>query len=88
MPQTFPVARHHVHVKGYPAKTVRGAVSRGAFRLALLCGLASIGIWMASDETGGNKAFLWVLAALALGIAAWGVVETWRELRLVRGRQD
>lgn len=68
------------------AQTVRGAVGRGVLRLVLLLSLGVVALVFSRDEPSGNRTFLWSVAGLLLVIAAWGVLETWREVRRLRGR--
>lgn len=71
----------------YPARCVRGALIRGSLRLVFFLGLAALSLYWADDEVAGNRSFLWGMAGLALVMAAWGLVETWRETkRLARGQ--
>ncbi|MBD8869951.1 hypothetical protein [Nocardioides donggukensis] len=70
------------------ASTPGGAVARGILRLVVLGGLAVLALsWAGPDEPLGNRRFLWGLAGLLLLLAAWGLVETLREVsRLVQRR--
>ena len=72
---------------GYPARTKAGALRRGALRTVVLLGLAALAVWWSIDEpSAGNRTFLLALAGLLAAVAAWGVVETRRELRMIRAR--
>lgn len=35
--------------------------------------VAALALYWSTDEAGGNRIFLWILAGLALGMAAWRV---------------
>lgn len=69
------------------ARTVRGAVARGVLRFAVLLALAVVAVVFSHGEPMGNRNFLWGVAGLMLVIAAWGLVETWREVGRVRGHR-
>lgn len=78
---------HNLPVDNYPARTKGGAVTRGVVRAALLLGLAAVAVWWSADESSaGNKAFLLSLAGLLVVVAVWGLIETRRELRVIRAR--
>lgn len=48
------------------------SVGQAAFGVVFLLVLAAIPLWWSFDETEtGNRIFLWVLALLALALAAW-----------------
>lgn len=78
---------HNPPVNNYPARTKGGAVTRGVLRTALLLGLAAVAIsWSVDESSAGNKAFLLSLAGLLAVVAVWGLIETRRELRVIRSR--
>jgi hypothetical protein len=56
-------------------------------RTTLLLGLAAVSVWWSVDESSaGNRAFLLALAGVLAVVALWGLVETRRELKMVRNR--
>ena len=74
-------------ISGYPARTKAGALWRGALRAVVFLGLAAVAVWWSAEEPStGNRAFLLALAGLLAVVAVWGVVETRRELRIIRAR--
>lgn len=78
---------HNLPVSKYPARTKGGAVTRGVVRAALLLGLSAVCLWWSADESSaGNKALLLSLAGLLGVVAVWGLMETRRELRVIRAR--
>jgi hypothetical protein len=72
----------------YPARSLSGWLTRGIMRLALLLGLGAIALSWSTDETDGQRVFLWVMAGALFLIAILGAAETWREVRLIRARGD
>lgn len=78
---------HNLPVNNYSARTKGGAVTRGVLRTALLLGLAAMAVsWSVDESSVGNKAFLLSLAGLLVVGAVWGLIETRRELRVIRAR--
>ena len=72
---------------GYPSRTRGGAVGRGLLRAAFFLAVVSVAVWWSVDEPStGHKAFLLSVAGLMALVVLWGLVETRRELRMIRGR--
>jgi hypothetical protein len=73
--------------RGYQARTSGAALTRGLLRTLVLLGLAAVAtLWSGDESSAGNRAFLLVIAALLAAIAVWGLVETRRELKMIRAR--
>ena len=78
---------HNLPVSKYPARTKGGAVTRGVVRTALLLAFAVLAVsWSVDESSAGNKVFLLSLGGLLVVVAVWGLIETGRELRVIRAR--
>jgi len=66
------------------AKSTGDAAIRGVLRLAVAVALGVIALSFSAGEPLENRIFLWILAALAFVVAAWGLIESWLEARRVR----
>ena len=83
----YRLSTHNLPVNNYPARTKGGAVTRGVVRTAFLLGLAALAVsWSFDESSAGNKAFLLSLGGLLVVVAVWGLIETGRELRVIRAR--